>query len=98
MINKETLSEFANFKSLQPKLAELDYFQDIALFNISREFGDKLVFKGGTCLYKVYQLNRFSEDLDFSATHKFAHINFFQRLPYFFKLLGLNSTVKVETF
>ncbi len=98
MINEETLLEFANFKSISPRLAELDYLQDIALFNISREFGDKLVFKGGTCLYKVFQLNRFSEDLDFSATHKFAQRNFFHRLPYFFNLLGINSTVKVKKF
>ncbi len=98
MINREALFEIAKFKGLSPKLAELDYLQDVALFNIYQEFGNKLVFKGGTCLYKIFQLNRFSEDLDFSATHKFSEKNFFKRLPYFFKLLDMNATVKVETF
>lgn len=98
MIRKEELMEIAKFKGLPPKLAELDYLQDVALFNLSREFGNTLVFKGGTCLYKAFQLNRFSEDLDFSATDKFSEKNFFKRLPYFFNLLNMNATVKTETF
>lgn len=98
MIKKEELIEIAGFKGLSPKLAELDYLQDVALFSLSREFGNTLVFKGGTCLYKAFQLNRFSEDLDFSATHKFSEKNFFNRLPYFFNLLDMNATVKTDKF
>lgn len=46
--------------------AEKLYLQDIILSTISRETVDQLVFKGGTALLKFYQLDRFSEDLDFT--------------------------------
>jgi predicted nucleotidyltransferase component of viral defense system len=47
--------------------AETLYLQDIVLSTISRETADELVFKGGTALMKFYQLDRFSDDLDFTA-------------------------------
>jgi len=47
--------------------AETLYLQDIVLSTISRETVDQLVFKGGTALLKCSQLDRFSEDLDFTA-------------------------------
>lgn len=98
MIKKEELLRIASLKGLPPRFAELDYLQDIALLGIYREFGNKLVFKGGTCLYKLYKLNRFSEDLDFTAEKKFKPKDFFSRLPYLFSLFNLNSSVKVEQF
>lgn len=98
MISKEDLLSVARLKQLAPRLTELDYLQDIALLNLSREYGSKLVFKGGTCLYKAYQLNRFSEDLDFTAKLGFKAKEVFRRLPYFFSLLNINSTVKIEQF
>jgi predicted nucleotidyltransferase component of viral defense system len=98
MIRREELGAIAKIKGLGLRLAELDYLQDVALLIIYREFGGKLIFKGGTCLYKVYGLNRFSEDLDFTATKKFRPKDFFYRLPYFFSLLNIKSTVKVERF
>ena len=98
MIKREELLRIASLKGLPPRLAELDYLQDITLLGIYREFGNKLVFKGGTCLYKLYQLNRFSEDLDFTAGKGFKPKDFFIRLPYFFSLLNINSKVKIEKF
>ncbi len=98
MIRHEDLLSIAKLKGLTIRLAELDYLQDVALLNIYREFGNKLIFKGGTCLYKIYQLNRFSEDLDFSVRKGFRPGEFFSRLPYFFRLLNINSTVNVEQF
>lgn len=47
--------------------AEKLYLQDIILETVSRETADQLVFMGGTALLKFYQLDRFSEDLDFTA-------------------------------
>ena len=76
----------------------MDYLQDIALLNACREAGNKLVFKGGTCLYKVHQLNRFSEDLDFSAGKGFVAKEFFQRLPPFFGLLGIACSLRLKPF
>lgn len=98
MIRKDELLQIAKLKCLSPRLAEADYLQDIALLTISREFGNKLVFKGGTCLYKAHKLGRFSEDLDFSAVKGFKPKDFFRRVPYFFGLLGINSKIKVEQF
>ncbi|HIH12895.1 TPA: nucleotidyl transferase AbiEii/AbiGii toxin family protein [Candidatus Woesearchaeota archaeon] len=98
MIKREELLRIASLKGLPPRLAELDYLQDIALLGIYREFGNKLIFKGGTGLYKLYQLNRFSEDLDFTAEKKFKPKDFFARLPALFSLFNINCSVKVEQF
>ena len=98
MIKREELLRIASLKGLPPRLAELDYLQDIALLGIYREFGNKLIFKGGTGLYKLYQLNRFSEDLDFTAEKKFKPKDFFARLPALFSLFKINCSVKVEQF
>jgi len=46
-------------------ILEQDYVESVLLKGIFNKT-DSLVFKGGTCLRKVYGLNRFSEDLDFS--------------------------------
>lgn len=54
---------------------EKDYLQEIFLLIIYRHV-DALVFKGGTCLYKLYKLDRFSEDLDFSINKEFDLENF----------------------
>lgn len=98
MIHKEELLGIAKFKNLPINLAESDYLQDIALMTISNQFGNRLIFKGGTCLYKVYKLDRFSEDLDFTATRKFKKEGFFERIRYAFTLLNINSRLRVEDF
>src|SRR3989338_2755966 len=70
MITKKELEDFARLKRLSLGNAEKDYLIDIALLSISGNTKNELVFKVGTCLYKFYKLNRFSEDLDFSLTSK----------------------------
>ncbi len=66
MINKEELSNIGKIKGLQNKeYIEKSYFQDLFLFNLYKE-SNIFVFKGGTALYKIYNLQRFSEDIDFS--------------------------------
>lgn len=50
--------------------AEKLYLQDIILHSIYQKTTDELVFKGGTCLLKLYNLDRFSEDLDFTLNDK----------------------------
>lgn len=55
--------------------AEKLYCQDVILRAISRQTTDELVFKGGTALLKCYQLDRFSEDLDFTARVPFPFEN-----------------------
>jgi predicted nucleotidyltransferase component of viral defense system len=46
---------------------EKDYLQYIVLLEIFRHSKNGLVFKGGTALQKCFGLDRFSEDLDFTA-------------------------------
>ncbi len=66
MITIEMLLEAAKRKRLTNKEhIEKDYYQDLLLFHLHQQT-NKLIFKGGTALYKLYQLPRFSEDLDFS--------------------------------
>src|SRR3989344_7461890 len=67
MITKKELQGIARIKGLSLGNAEKDYLIDIALSSIFQHTKNELVFKGGTCLYKFYKLNRFSEDIDFSA-------------------------------
>jgi predicted nucleotidyltransferase component of viral defense system len=50
-----------------PRLIEKDYFCTVLITYLSKEAGDDLVFKGGTCLTKVHsELYRLSEDLDYT--------------------------------
>ena len=66
MITREILEETARKKRLFNKeYIEKDYFQDLLLFNIYKQT-NLLIFKGGTALSKLYGLQRFSEDLDFT--------------------------------
>lgn len=66
MITKEILLEIGRKRGLMSKEhIEKNYFQDLLLFYLFRKT-NKFVFKGGTALYKIYGLPRFSEDLDFS--------------------------------
>lgn len=66
MIDKNLLMEIAKRKGLKNREhIEKDYFQDLLLFHIYKT-SNNFIFKGGTCLYKLYNLPRFSEDLDFS--------------------------------
>ena len=66
MIAKEELKEYAKFRNYNLGQAETDFYQNLLLFILYREYGKELVLKGGTALSKCYGLNRFSEDLDFT--------------------------------
>ena len=65
MISKETLTEIAKMEGLKPYQEEKKYIQMLVLKAMSNS--TYLVFKGGTALFLLYGLNRFSEDLDFTA-------------------------------
>jgi len=70
MLGSDELAEVARLKRLTPANAERDYIQELLLFAIYSEIGPELVFKGGTCLYKLHKLSRFSEDLDFTLSKR----------------------------
>lgn len=68
MITKEDLESYAKSKGFKDLgHAEKDYFQNIVLFILSKNYGKSLIFKGGTALNKCFGLDRFSEDLDFTC-------------------------------
>lgn len=70
MLSRQQL-EILNRKTFRYPLeiAEKDYLLALVLQQLSSSpLGEKLVFKGGTCLHHCYlEQQRFSEDLDFSA-------------------------------
>jgi hypothetical protein len=69
MLTIRELTGIAERKHLSLRHAEKDYLLELLLYTISDVRRD-LVFKGGTALYKFYNLNRFSEDLDFDVVNK----------------------------
>jgi len=72
MITRDELLEYSKKRNLRNiGHAEKDYIQNVLLYIIYQSNGNSLVFKGGTALSKCYGLNRFSEDLDFTASDKF---------------------------
>ncbi|RLF37372.1 MAG: hypothetical protein DRM99_00490, partial [Thermoplasmata archaeon] len=69
MISRIELTRIAKTKHLTVRNAEKDYLLELLLFALSDD-RRSLAFKGGTALYKFYNLNRFSEDLDFDLVGK----------------------------
>lgn len=66
MINKDELKQYYSATGFNLGQAEWDYMQHLFLYLLSKNDSKNLIFKGGTALQKVYGLNRFSVDLDFT--------------------------------
>ncbi len=94
MLNYEELEHIANLKRLSLINTEKDYLQDLILFSIYSNIGKELVFKGGTSLYKIYKLNRFSEDLDFTLTKEFDIKKIANKIISNLLLLNVKSKIK----
>lgn len=93
MIDFETLKKTARTKGITNiGYAEKDYFQEIILLGISREVPG-LLFKGGTALYKLHGLNRFSEDLDFTGNIENRDI---RRIAEYIRNFGYETDVSVK--
>lgn len=67
MYSLDDMRDYARMLNFpRPEQAEKDYLQEILLREIySRVSGERLIFRGGTALAKIYGSGRFSEDLDF---------------------------------
>ena len=63
------LQQVAGIKNLPPQVVEKDLWVTVILQMVfSLPFADKLVFKGGTSLSKVFgKIERFSEDIDLAV-------------------------------
>lgn len=98
MIRREELRKVAERKRISLVNTEKDYLLEILLLSISQEARDQMILKGGTSLYKLYNLNRFSEDLDFTLNSKKIDYNSFnQALLRATRLIGINSTSTTES-
>jgi predicted nucleotidyltransferase component of viral defense system len=67
MLDRSQLQELTAASGFNLWQTEKDYVQHVFLLFLSAESKEELVFKGGTALQKVYGLNRFSLDLDFTS-------------------------------
>ncbi len=68
-MDKKQIYEYGQKIGFKKWQAEKDYLQHLVLKKIY-DSDLPLVFKGGTCLQKVYGLYRFSTDLDFNSIGK----------------------------
>jgi len=72
------IRETAARRGVPPVMVEKDFWVSWtpAVLIAHPEFGDQLVFKGGTSLSKVFgAIERFSEDIDFSVSPEFVGIS-----------------------
>jgi hypothetical protein len=91
MIDSQKLKEISKLSGLRPWHQEKHYLQSIILSIVS-DF--PLVFKGGTYLWFFHGLNRFSEDLDFTATGSIKE-EFSDYISRSLKLYGFRNELKV---
>jgi predicted nucleotidyltransferase component of viral defense system len=70
------IQEAAVRRGVSPVIIEKDFWVCYILSSLFRsEFGESLVFKGGTSLSKVFRvIHRFSEDIDLSLSPEFWSI------------------------
>ncbi|MFH1182228.1 MAG: nucleotidyl transferase AbiEii/AbiGii toxin family protein [Candidatus Woesearchaeota archaeon] len=100
MLEKQEIERIAGIKQLSVKNAEKDYLLELLLFILAAETGRDLVFKGGTALYKLYSLNRFSEDLDFTLNAAKLDVEALsQKIMRKLKSVGVNGRIKaIESY
>lgn len=70
MIDYEEIKKIGAIKGVSDIIIEKDYILDWILWGVSQDkyLSERIVFKGGTALHKMYFANwRFSEDLDFTT-------------------------------
>lgn len=95
MLEKDEIKRIADIKKLSIKNTEKDYLLEITLFALYNEAGKNLAFKGGTALYKLHSLNRFSEDLDFTlVSHKIKINKLFAKITKKLSDIGINGRLK----
>jgi len=97
MITKSELTRIAEIKHLIIRNAEKDYLLELLLYILS-DYRRSLVFKGGTALYKFYNLNRFSEDIDFDVIGKRFDIDkVIKKIIRHLELVGMQRTIFEKT-
>ncbi len=72
-----------------------DYIQDLTLFILYSRIFPKFIFKGGTCLWKLYKSFRFSEDIDLQVDRKMV---FDRELVHELELWGFDVEVQKKRY
>ena len=92
MITREQLRKIHS-ANLPLHVFEQDYIQALFL-HIIYKHSESLVFKGGTYLKHAYDLDRFSEDLDFTLIQPIPHLDKrFQQMTDELSVFGVNATI-----
>jgi predicted nucleotidyltransferase component of viral defense system len=97
---EEWLKSYNPRSDLELHNAKREIFQEIALSGLNRAgFFEHACFYGGTALRIFYNLDRFSEDLDFSLLEKKLDFSLADYIPYIeneFATLGLSATTRIK--
>ncbi|UCE37285.1 MAG: nucleotidyl transferase AbiEii/AbiGii toxin family protein [Thermoplasmata archaeon] len=96
MLSRKELDGYRKITGFNLGQVEKDYLQHIVLLLLSRSVGDELVFKGGTCLQKVFGLNRFSEDLDFTQCGSVNFEDLSSSIARGLRGFGYSSSLKIK--
>ncbi|MHA1263998.1 MAG: nucleotidyl transferase AbiEii/AbiGii toxin family protein [Candidatus Helarchaeota archaeon] len=94
MIDKDQLIKIAKARGLKPFQEEKRYIQLAVLSGIYGYSTIEFVFKGGTCLFFLYGLNRFSEDLDFTLQGNIHWDRFVRAISDKLELLGMEYAIR----
>lgn len=95
MITLEQLKKLAKEKKTNETVIYREYMQLLFLSEFYKEkFSSKVFLKGGTALHLIFQMDRFSEDLDFTAELKLK--DFCGFIAVFFKKMSKIADVKFK--
>jgi predicted nucleotidyltransferase component of viral defense system len=87
MLTKNQLQQRAKEYKINEYVVAREYFQLLLLKELySKNFSEKIFFKGGTCIRLIYGGSRFSEDLDFTV--EIEKEEFEEEIKKFFKEVG----------
>jgi len=93
MIRREELLRISRLTRMKPHQQEKHYIQMLMLRSIFSKFNP--VFKGGTAMMFFRGLNRFSEDLDFTATDVFNPQEMLNTVSGDLEYMGVSNSVRV---
>jgi len=97
MKSKKDLERLRTTLGLNIWQIERDYLQHLFLFFLSRQDSGNFIFKGETALQKLYGLNRFSVDLDFTLRGiNSKPIVILEEIKKDFNNFGFNSDIRIN--
>nr|MBU1327610.1 nucleotidyl transferase AbiEii/AbiGii toxin family protein [Candidatus Omnitrophota bacterium] len=99
MITYSQIQRLAAKQGLPEEIIEKDYLIELILFCFTKDgfFKERLVFRGGTALKKVYFPDyRFSEDLDFLVDDKENLIEYEQRINEFLAVINSKYPFRLD--